>query len=72
LPERWWRTRADPFEHAWCVVEGWLEHAPTATAKELMERLSIMLPEAYPPKHSCERCNAVSKPGGPKKPRTCS
>ena len=47
LPERWWRTRADPFEHAWGVVEGWLDDAPTATAKELMERLSIMLPDAY-------------------------
>lgn len=47
-PERWWRPRSDPFEHAWGVVEGWLDDAPTATAKELMERLSIMLPDAYP------------------------
>ena len=37
---RWWRTREDPFAHAWPVVEGWLISAPTATAKELMERLA--------------------------------
>jgi len=49
-PQRWWRTRADPFEHAWGVVEGWLDDAPTSTAKELMERLSIMLADAYPTK----------------------
>lgn len=49
LPGRW-RTRADPFEHAWGVVEGWLDDAPTTTAKEMMERLSIMLPHAYPTK----------------------
>jgi hypothetical protein len=50
LPERWWRTRTDPFEYAWGVVESWLDDAPTSTAKELMERLSIMLPDAYPTK----------------------
>lgn len=44
---RWWRTRADPFEHAWPVVEGWLVAEPTATAKELMNRLAQMVPDAY-------------------------
>jgi hypothetical protein len=45
--ERWWRTRADPFEHAWPVFEGWLNDEPTATAKELMERLAQVVPHAY-------------------------
>lgn len=45
--ERWWRTRADPFEHAWPVVEGWLNDEPTATAKELMQRLAQVVPHAY-------------------------
>jgi hypothetical protein len=44
---RWWRTRADPFAEAWPVVEGWLLSEPTATAKELMERLSRMVPDVY-------------------------
>ena len=45
--ERWWRTRADPFAHAWPVVEGWLNDEPTATAKELLERLAQIVPHAY-------------------------
>jgi hypothetical protein len=45
--ERWWRTRADPFAHAWPVVEGWLNDEPTATAKELMDRLAQIVPDAY-------------------------
>jgi hypothetical protein len=45
--ERWWRTRVDPFAHAWPVVEGWLNDEPTATAKELMERLAQIVPDAY-------------------------
>jgi len=45
--ERWWRTRADPFAHAWPVVEGWLNDEPTATAKELMERLAQIVPDVY-------------------------
>ena len=45
--ERWWRTRADPFAHAWPVVEGWLNDEPTATAKELMERLAKIVPDVY-------------------------
>ena len=32
--ERWWRTRADPFEHAWPVVEGWLSDEPTGDRQE--------------------------------------
>jgi hypothetical protein len=45
--ERWWRTRADPFEHAWPIVEGWLADEPTTTAKELMDRLARAVPEVY-------------------------
>ncbi len=44
---RWWRTRADPFEDAWPVVEGWLVAEPTATAKELMNRLAQTVPDTY-------------------------
>jgi hypothetical protein len=32
---------------AWPVVEGWLLSEPTATAKELMERLAQMVPDVY-------------------------
>lgn len=44
---RWWRTREDPFELAWPVVEGWLIGEPTVTAKELMNRLARAAPDAY-------------------------
>jgi hypothetical protein len=43
----WWRTRADPFEHAWPIVEQWLESESTVTAKEMMARLAVMVPDAY-------------------------
>ena len=36
-----------PFEHAWPVVEGWLIAEPSATAKELMNRLAQVVPDAY-------------------------
>lgn len=44
---RWWRTRADPFAQAWPVIEGWLTSHPTATAKELMDRLAQTVPNEY-------------------------
>ena len=43
----WWRSRADPFEHAWPIVEQWLETESTVTASEMMERLAVMVPDAY-------------------------
>ena len=43
----WWRTRADPFEHAWPIVEQWLESEYSVTAKEMMNRLAAMVPDAY-------------------------
>ncbi|WP_088955707.1 hypothetical protein [Variovorax sp. HW608] len=45
--ERWWRARPGPFEHAWQVVEGWLEAEPTTMAKALMDRLAHAVPDAY-------------------------
>jgi hypothetical protein len=45
--ERWWKTRADPFEHVWSVVEGWLLAEPTTTGKDLMDRLAKTVPDAY-------------------------
>jgi hypothetical protein len=44
---RWWRTRIDPFEHAWPVVEGWLIAEPTVTAKVVLDRLAQLVPDAY-------------------------
>ena len=43
----WWRSRADPFEHTWPVVERWLETEPTVTANAMMDRLATMVPDAY-------------------------
>ena len=44
-PERWWRTRTDPFADAWPVVEGRLIAEPMATAKELLGRLATIVPD---------------------------
>lgn len=46
-PARWWRTRTDPFEHTWPAIYKWLDDEPTVTAKEIMERLAVMVPDAY-------------------------
>ena len=34
-----WRTRVDPFQQAWLLVEQWLNEQPDATAKGLFQRL---------------------------------
>ena len=44
---RTWRTRADPFEGAWCEILSWLQEQPDATAAELMDRLIRRNPERY-------------------------
>lgn len=44
---RTWRTRADPFEQTWPVLEQWLRVDPSATAKDLLARLKAMFPELY-------------------------
>jgi hypothetical protein len=36
---RTWRTRVDPFEQTWVLVEKWLDQQPDANAKELFRRL---------------------------------
>ena len=44
---RTWRTRADPFEQVWPMIEQWLIKDPTVGAKELMIRLVITMPDVY-------------------------
>jgi hypothetical protein len=34
-----WRTRADPFQDVWPMIEQWLNEQPDATAKTLFQRL---------------------------------
>jgi hypothetical protein len=36
---RHWRTRVDPFENTWPLLESWLNERPDANAKELIQRL---------------------------------
>ena len=45
--KHWWRTRTDPFADAWSTIEGWLIAEPSASPKELMERLAAMVPDVY-------------------------
>jgi len=44
---RTWRTRIDPFEHVWPTIQQWLDEDPGASAKELLGRLTAMLPDLY-------------------------
>src|SRR6185295_5896742 len=45
---RRWCTRPDPFETVWHFVQEWLSDEPTATAKELSERLQTRMPGMFP------------------------
>jgi hypothetical protein len=45
---RRWCTRPDPFETVWHFVQEWLSDEPTATAKELFERLQTRMPGMFP------------------------
>jgi len=47
-PLRDWRTREDPFENVWPRIVGWLDSEPDRTATELLARLQVQEPEAYP------------------------
>ena len=47
IAPHWWRSRADPFEHAWPTVERWLQSEPGVSAKELMLRLTATMPDVY-------------------------
>jgi hypothetical protein len=46
---RTWRTRTDPFEKVWPLVERWLNEQPDANAKDLFLRLQTSTPEVFPP-----------------------
>src|SRR5262249_56546757 len=46
--KHWWRSRVDPFEHSWSLVEVWLQAEPDVTAKALMQRLCEQFPDVYP------------------------
>ena len=44
---RAWKTRPDPFEHAWPMIEQWLHREAHVTAKELLGRLAEKVPDVY-------------------------
>ncbi len=44
-----WRTRLDPFEKVWPLVEQWLNEQPDTTAKHLFQRLQTELSEPFQP-----------------------
>jgi hypothetical protein len=46
---RTWRTRLDPFEKVWPLVEQWLNEQPDTTAKDLFQRLQAQLSEPFQP-----------------------
>ena len=48
---RHWRTRPDPFETVWPLLEEWLADEPTATGKELLKRLQARVPGMFPNAH---------------------
>ena len=46
---RAWRTRADPFESVWPLVEQWLNDQPDANAKGILQRLQTQSPNSFEP-----------------------
>lgn len=44
-----WRTRRDPFEAIWPLVEQWLNEQPDRTAKDLFGRLQAEVSEPFAP-----------------------
>jgi hypothetical protein len=46
---RTWRTRLDPFERVWPLIEQWLNEKPDATAKDLFQRLQEQSSEQFQP-----------------------
>ena len=46
---RAWRTRLDPFEKVWLLVEQWLNEQPDITAKDLFRRLQAGTSESFAP-----------------------
>ncbi len=47
-PHRNWRTRKNPFEAVWPIVQAWLEVDPDRTARELLGRLQQTQPGSLP------------------------
>ena len=45
--KHWWKTRVNPFAHAWSTIEGWLIAEPSVPAHVLMDRLAEMIPDLY-------------------------
>ncbi len=48
---RWWRSRKDPFEFAWPLVEVWLEENSNQTAKSILQKLDGHFPGQFSIKH---------------------
>ena len=46
---RSWRTRVDPFEDVWPIIEQWLNEQPDVTAKALFQRLQAQTPTPFAP-----------------------
>ncbi len=46
-PQRYWRTRKDPFEGVWPEVLVWLDTEPDQTGTELLDRLRAHQPGAF-------------------------
>ena len=46
---RTYRTRVDPFEAVWPLVQMWLDEQPDVNAKDLFLRLQESTPGAFPP-----------------------
>jgi hypothetical protein len=46
---RHWRTRVDPFQGVWPLIEQWLNEQPDATAKALFHRLQAQKPTLFGP-----------------------
>jgi hypothetical protein len=44
-----WRTRPDPFEEVWPILQQWLSEEPNITAKGLFIRLSAEMPNRFKP-----------------------
>ena len=44
-----WRTRPDPYEEVWPILQQWLNEEPHATAKGLFRRLNTEMPNRFKP-----------------------
>ena len=64
-----WRTRMDPFEKVWPLIEQWLIEQPDANAKDLFLRLRASTPEVFQPGQlPCELCSGESDSGAVRSP----